>query len=174
LAQGGLYCRADCPAVALALAFDWLAALVHPIGRVRQVSRSPRCRSTARRELGQCVAAARRSHQSGGDLNDIAVSPTSTRRQKTVRRGAIGQWRRCRSLARLGQNDARPGTTIALTIQPISAMPAEIVKFVSKVPCAMASPPTSEPSEMPQKSALLFQASAALRWQGKSFARPAC
>ena len=48
-------------------------------------------------------------------------------------------------------------------MQPANAMPAEIVKFASKLPAATASAPRREPSEMPKNSALLFQASTAAR-----------
>ena len=77
-------------------------------------------------------------------------------------------------LARPMASGAEPGTSAAFTRQPTSAIPAEIIKLVLKPPSARAPPPTSEPREMPQNSALLFQARAAPRRFGKSWARPAC
>jgi len=43
-------------------------------------------------------------------------------------------------------------------MHPANEMPAEMTKSAPKLPSAMASPPTREPSEMPKNSALLFQA----------------
>src|SRR5215469_15538848 len=75
---------------------------------------------------------------------------------------------------RLASGLTGPAKATPLIRQPSSAMPAEMVNAASKLPSDTASPPTKEPNEIPKKSALLFQASAALRRLGKSFARPAC
>ena len=64
--------------------------------------------------------------------------------------------------------------TAQLITQPEIAIDAEIVKFTSKLPREIASPPMSEPSEIPRNSALLFQASTVARLVGKSFASPTC
>ena len=48
--------------------------------------------------------------------------------------------------------------TAQLMTQPEIAIDAEIVKFTSKLPREIASPPMSEPSEIPRNNALLFQA----------------
>jgi hypothetical protein len=66
------------------------------------------------------------------------------------------------------------GIIIPLIMQPPKAMAAQIVKAVSKLPLAIAWPAIREPSEMPKKSALLFQARTVLLRVGKSLASPAC
>jgi hypothetical protein len=77
-------------------------------------------------------------------------------------------------LPRLTLRVTGPGNTTPFIRQPSSAMLAEMVRFASKLPNATATPPTSEPSDMPKKSALLFQASAVPRRLGKSLTRPTC
>jgi hypothetical protein len=47
-------------------------------------------------------------------------------------------------------------------------MAAQTINVVSKLPMATASPPIRDPSEIPKKSALLFQASTAPHLLGKS------
>src|SRR5215471_3833998 len=74
----------------------------------------------------------------------------------------------------LGQDAGRPGTTIQFIIQPVRAMAAQTINAMSKLPIATASPPIRDPSEIPRKSALLFQASTWPRLPGKSLARPDC
>jgi hypothetical protein len=64
--------------------------------------------------------------------------------------------------------------TAQLITQPEIAIEAEVVKFTSKLPCEMASPPTSESSEMPRNRALLSQAGTIARRAGKSSAGPTC
>ena len=66
------------------------------------------------------------------------------------------------------------GRIAQLITQPANAIDADIVKFISKLPCEMASPPISEPSEIPRNSALLFQASTVARRAGKSLVSPTC
>ena len=66
------------------------------------------------------------------------------------------------------------GTTIPFIMQPVRTMPAQILTAVSKFPIEIACPPIKDPSEMPRKSALLFQASTVLRRVGKSFAKLVC
>jgi hypothetical protein len=58
---------------------------------------------------------------------------------------------------------AGSGMTAQFIIQPPIAIAAEIVKFASKLPNKMACPPIREPSEMPRKRPLLFQASTVAR-----------
>jgi hypothetical protein len=51
------------------------------------------------------------------------------------------------------------------------AITAEILKFAVRPPCDIVCPPTSDPSEMPRKRALLFQARTVARWSGKIFCK---
>ena len=53
--------------------------------------------------------------------------------------------------------------TAQFIIQPPMAIAAETVKFAPKLANKMACPPMREPSEMPRKRALLFQASTVAR-----------
>jgi hypothetical protein len=53
-------------------------------------------------------------------------------------------------------------------------MAAAIIKSVWKPPNATACPPINEPSDIPKKSALLFQANIAARLFGNWFASLSC
>jgi len=59
-------------------------------------------------------------------------------------------------------------------VRPTIAIAAEIIRFVSRPPCEMACPPIKEPSEIPRKRALLFQARMVARPAGNSFVSLIC
>ena len=83
-------------------------------------------------------------------------------------------WRETQALLPGRDKRIGPGTTAQFIVQPAIAITAETVKLASNPTSERASPPTREPSEMPRKRALLFQACMVARRAGKSLARPAC